>query len=320
MPVFEMSLEQLKQYKGCSPCPSDFDNYWREAMSQNEAAGLEYTLTDAVFRAPDVRCSDLWFVGVGGARIHCKFLRPARIEEPLPAVCIFHGYMHHSGEWFERLPYVYSGRAVLVMDVRGQDGLSEDIYHGVGPTVFGNVVRGVRDADPHKLYFRDVYLDCAKAIQILMSMNGVDSARVAVTGKSQGGALALAAAALVPSVKLCATLYPFLSDFRRVVQMDLSTGAYEGLYYYFKKCDPNHRQEEAFFERMGYIDIQNLTPKIVCPVLWQTGLMDTQCPPSTQFAAYNKIASQKEMLFYPEHTHELITGANDEIFRFFETL
>ena len=33
--------------------------------------------------------------------------------------------------------------------------------------------------------------------------------------------------------------------------------AYEGFSYYFKKCDPTHAHEQEFFERLGYIDLQN---------------------------------------------------------------
>lgn len=320
MPVFEMPLQELRRYQGCSPCPADFTQYWGAALAEMEATGLDAALTPAPFGAPGVECYDLWFTGVRGARIHCRFLKPAGVRDRLPAVAVFHGYMHHAGEWFERLPYAYAGMAVLVMEARGQGGLSEDVYAGAGPTLFGHVVRGVRDADPHKLYYRDVFLDAAKAVRLLMAMDCVDETRVATTGKSQGGALALAAAALVPQVKLCAPLYPFLCDFRRILQMDLNKNAYEGFYYYFKKCDPAHEHEQEFFERLGYIDIQNHAPQVRAQVLWQTGLMDDLCPPSAQFAAYNKLTSPKAIKLYPEHTHELITGANDEIFTFFRRL
>ena len=40
MPVFEMPLEELRHYKGCSPCPGDFKEYWREALGELEARGL----------------------------------------------------------------------------------------------------------------------------------------------------------------------------------------------------------------------------------------------------------------------------------------
>jgi cephalosporin-C deacetylase len=51
-------------------------------------------------------------------------------------------------------------------------------------------------------------------------------------------------------------------------------------------------------------------------VLWSIGLMDEVCPPSSQFAAYNKITSSKRMDFYPDFAHESINGLNDRIFQF----
>lgn len=320
MPVFEMPLEQMQTYRGCSPRPDDFDQYWADALAQLDRLSMGYHLVPADFTAPGVECFDLWFTGVRGAKIHCKFLKPSQIQGKIPAIAVFHGYMHHSGEWFERLPLVYAGNAVMVMECRGQGGISEDVYSGIGPTVFGHVIRGVRDEDPHKLYYRDVYLDAAQTLRILMGMDFIDETRIATHGKSQGGALALAAASLVPQVKLCAPIFPFLSDFRRVLEMDLNQNAYEGFYWLFKKCDPTHQHREKYLNRMGYIDIQNHTPRIRAKVLWQTGLMDNLCPPSTQFAAYNKLTSDKEMILYPDHTHELIYYANDAIFAFFSKL
>ena len=116
MPVFEMPMEKLREYTGCSPRPADFDRYWVQALAEGQAAGLEYTMTPAAFQAPGVECFDLWFTGVRGAKIHCLFLRPVEVKGKLPGVVVFHGYMHHGGEWFERLPYVYRGMAVLVME------------------------------------------------------------------------------------------------------------------------------------------------------------------------------------------------------------
>jgi cephalosporin-C deacetylase len=48
--------------------------------------------------------------------------------------------------------------------------------------------------------------------------------------------------------------------------------------------------------------------------------MDTICPPSTQFAAYNKIKSKKDMLIYPDFGHEHIRGLADRIYSFFMDL
>ena len=76
----------------------------------------------------------------------------------------------------------------------------------------------------------------------------------------------------------------------------------------------------AVFEKLGYIDIQHLAPRIKAEVLWSIGLMDQVCPPSTQFAAYNKITSKKRMDIYPDFVHEHINGANDRIFAFLSDL
>ena len=47
-----------------------------------------------------------------------------------------------------------------------------------------------------------------------------------------------------------------------------------------------------------------------------TGLMDTVCLPSTQFAAYNKITAPKHMEIWPDFGHEVLPGASDMIFHF----
>ncbi|WP_445744788.1 glycoside hydrolase family 130 protein [Paenibacillus sp. FSL R5-0527] len=57
------------------------------------------------------------------------------------------------------------------------------------------------------------------------------------------------------------------------------------------ELDPLHETQEAFFNKLGYIDIQNLADRISAKVIFVTGLADSICPPYTQFAAYNKIVS-----------------------------
>lgn len=320
MPTFEMSMDELRRYRGCSPLPDDFDAYWARGLADLEATGLEYTLEPADFKAPGIVCGHLWFTGIGQARIHCKFLRPAQVNEPLPGVVSYHGYTHHSGEWVNLLPFAYAGQVVLAMDVRGQGGLSQDTSTADGPSLYGQIVRGAADPDPDRLFFRNVYLDAVKATRILMAMDFVDPDRIGVFGNSQGGTLSLVAAALNPRIKLAAPIHPFLSDFRRIVEMDLNKGPYECLYLYFKKYDPLHEREDAFFNRLGYIDVQNFAGRIQARVLWQTGLMDTTCPPSTQFAIYNKLNCPKEMKISPDYAHEPIIDAFDRIFTFFNDL
>ena len=74
--------------------------------------------------------------------------------------------------------------------------------------------------------------------------------------------------------------------------------------------------EREVFTRLGYIDLQHLAHRIQAEVLMGVGLMDTICPPSTQFAAYNKITAPKDMVLYPDYGHEGLPGFADRVFDF----
>ncbi len=313
MPLVDMPLEDLLRYKGVNPCPNNFEEYWAKALKELDEQSLSYTIEKDEFMSKDVELSHLYFTGVGGARIHCKFLKPKNIEGKVPAVAMFHGYQGSCGDWFEKLPYVYNGYVVAAMDVRGQSGSSEDTLQVSGNTVRGQIVRGVTDDNPDKLFFRNVFLDTAQLVRILQSMDFVDESRIGVTGSSQGGALTIACAALEPSVKAIAFAFPFLTDYKRVWEMDLANEEepYRELFLHFKRQDPLHEKENEFWTRLGYIDIQNLANRIKAQCLFFTALLDKTCPPSTQFATYNKIIAPKELKVYPEYAHDNLPRQHD---------
>ena len=312
MPIFDLPLAELERYAGLNPRPDDFDAYWDAALDEMRAVDPRVTLTPSAFQAPNVDCYDLYFTGVRNARIHAKYVRPKNVPEPHPAIVVFHGYSGSCGDWFDKLAYASLGLSVAALDVRGQGGLSEDTGGVKGNTLQGHIIRGLDDA-PENLLFRQIYLDTAQLAGILMGMPEVDPGRVGATGGSQGGGLTLACAALEPRIKRAAPLFPFLCDYRRVWEMDLAKDAYEELRDYFRRFDPRHLRETEVFSRLGYIDCQHLAARIRAEVLMGVGLMDEICPPSSQFAAYNKIASRKKMLIYPDYAHEVPPGFLDEV-------
>jgi len=315
-----MPLSELKKYQGSSPCPADLDEFWAKALAELDDTGTDYELVEADFRAPGVLCYDLYFTGVGNARIHCKFLRPEKIEGKIPAIAMFHGYSGDCGGFFEKLPYAYAGYAVLALDVRGQAGKSDDTQVVSGNTLFGHVIRGLSTWNPNNLFFRNVYLDAAKTARILMAMDFVDETKVGAMGGSQGGALTLACAALEPRVARMAPNFPFLCDFKRIWNIDLCSGAYDEFAKYLRTQDPRHEHIDKFFGTLAYIDLANLTPRIRAKTKWFIGLMDNICPPSTQFAAYNHMTAEREMVIYPDFGHEGLPDCSEITFRFFEEM
>ena len=314
MPAFEMPLERLRTYAGRNPRPADFDEYWDRALRELDSTEARPELVSHASPARFADCFDLWFTGAGNARIHAQYVRP-RAKGSHPAVLKFHGYSGNAGDWFDMLPWAAQGMAIAYMDVRGQGGLSEDVGGVTGTTLRGQIVRGLSD-HPDKLLFSQVFLDTVQLARVVMSFPEVDAARVGATGASQGGGLTLACAALEPRIARAAPVYPFLCDYQRVWEMDLAVEAYEELTEYFKRFDPTHEREEEIFTRLGYIDVQHLADRIKARVQMTTSLMDMICPPSTQFAAYNKIKSEKEMVLYPDFGHEDLPGHKDRVFEF----
>ncbi len=319
MPIVDMPLEKLYQYQGSSPCPVDIDEYWDAALAEMNALDpcVEFVKKDFPSKCADFY--DLYFMGTKGAKIYAKFGKPKHVEGKIPAVLMFHGLSGSSSTWPELLPYISQGYAVAFMDVRGQGGASRDVGGVAGTTYTTPFTRGL-EGEKHDLLMRDVFLDTALLAKIVMGLEYVDENRVGTKGGSQGGGLAIACAALVPQIKKCAPVYPYLSDYKRVWDLDLAKGAYEGLCYYFRHFDPTHAKEQEIFERLGYIDIQNIAKRIRAEVMMATGLMDTTCPPSTQFAAYNKITSKKSIVIYPDYGHEGLKNYNDKEFEFFSDL
>ncbi len=320
MPLtFDLPIEELKAYQGKNPRPPDFDEFWEKGLAEMLALDRQVELIPAEFQASNAQCFHLYFTGVGGARVHAKLLQPRNATQPHPALLLFHGYTGDSGDWYDKLGYAAEGFTVAALDCRGQAGLSNDTSTVEGNTLHGHIIRGLDDAlhgSPDKLLFRQVFLDTAELARIVMDMPDVDANRVGAMGASQGGALTVACAALESRINRAVPVYPFLSDYKRVWEMDQAKDAYLELQEYFRHSDPTHGCEEQVFDALGHIDIQFLAARIRAEVLWVIGLMDTVCPPSTQFAVFNKLVSPKTMVVYPDFGHEPLPGLNDKSFEF----
>lgn len=321
MPLIDKPLPELREYRGRNPRPADFDAYWAAALRELDATDPQPEFRpNPLLATRHVECFDLWFTGVGGARVYAKYLRPRSASgaspAPHPAVLQFHGYFGHSGDWLDKFGWPAEGFCYAAMDCRGQGGRSEDSGKVKGTTVRGHIIRGLDDPDPRHLAFRQIFLDAAQLARVVMRQPEVDATRVGCFGASQGGALSLACAALEPRIRRIAPVYPFLCDYQRIWEMDLAKDAYEELRLFFRYHDPRHERETEIFTRLGYIDVQHLAPRIRAETLMFTSLMDTLTPPSSQFAAYNKLTGAKDIVVYPDFGHEPLPGQIDRTFNF----
>lgn len=98
--------------------------------------------------------------------------------------------------------------------------------------------------------------------------------------------------------------------------MDLDIDCYIELREYFRFFDPRHERENEIFNKLGYIDLQHLAPRIQGEVLMFTGLMDNICPPSAQYAVVNHLNCSNKHIIYPDFGHEYLPDSDDMVYAF----
>ncbi len=162
------------------------------------------------------------------------------------------------------------------------------------------MTQGIRDAETY--YYRYVYADAARALELLANREEVDAQRLAITGVSQGGGLALAVAALsATSLVVALPDIPFLCDYRRAIAIT-PNGPYPEIPLFLKSFP---ELEEKTMRTLSYFDNLNLAPWIKCRTIISNCLCDDVCPPSTIFGVYNHISAEKQIEIYPYHKHEV---------------
>jgi cephalosporin-C deacetylase len=304
VPLFDLPIEQLREYRPERTEPADFDQFWQRTFHEAAEFPLDAQFTPFDSRLSMVDVFDVSFRGWGGDRIGGWFITP-RGDTPRGCVVKYLGYTNGRGFPFDHLLWPAAGWATLVMDTRSQGAVASispgvtDDPHGAGhPYGFGVMTKGI--LDPESYFYRRVFTDAARAVDVAASFPGVDRDRIVVAGGSQGGAIAQAVAAVQPAV--CAALIdvPFLNQFRRAAEL-ASTGPYPEL---VKFLASQRGSEDKVFHTLSYFDGVNFAARATVPALYSVALMDTTCPPSTVFAAYNHWGGPKQIEVWPWNAHE----------------
>lgn len=302
MPRFDLPLEELREYHPAIHRPADFDAFWDGSVQEARAHGAEATFTAVRGPLAGVRVFDVRFPGYGGDEIAGWLLLPVG-EGPRPAVVQYLGYGAGRGLPHEYLPWVTAGYACFVMDTRGQGagwsvgGVTAD-PHGSGPAASGMMTRGIED--PASYYYRRVFVDAVRAVDVVRQHPEIDGDRVAVSGGSQGGGIALAAAGLSDGLAAALIDVPFLCHFERAAGLT-DSGPYTEIVRYLSV---RRDMTEQAFRTLAYFDGVHLAARATAPALFSVALMDQICPPSTVFAAYNAYGGPKDITVYPFNGHE----------------
>jgi len=304
MSFFDLPIDQLERYLPPRDEPADFDSFWRETLAQARQKPLnaQFAPVDSGLRL--VETFDVTFSGFDGEPIKAWLLLPKGADRRLPCVVEYVGYGGGRGFPTEWLPFVNAGFAYLVMDTRGQGsawrlGDTPDLEpHGGNPQFNGFMTRGI--LSPQMYYYRRVFTDAVRAVEAARAHDLVDASQIAVTGSSQGGGISLAVAALVPDIVAALPDVPFLCHFQRAITL-VDTAPYNEISAFLSV----HREKaEQVFRTLSYFDGMNFAARARIPAFFSVALMDTICPPSTVYAAYNHYIGEKRLAVYPFNNHE----------------
>jgi cephalosporin-C deacetylase len=304
MPWFDMPLERLREYRTSTQEPEGLDQWWAKRLDLAREQARPATFTP---HEPDVyrpfEVLDVEYSGAGGDPIRAWYIKPAG-QASSPVVVKFIGYGGGRGAPAEHFLLPSLGYAVFVMDSRGQGGKwttggTPDGRGGTGAENSLVMTQGINSTEDY--YYTRLFTDAARAVDVAAELAG-PGGTVAVSGGSQGGGLALAAAALRrDAVSVCHADLPFLCDIQRAVTF-APRPPYTEISEFLAE---NVALIDAALDTLRYIDCALLARRITAPTLFSVGLMDEVCPPSTVFAAYNEINADKDIIVYPYSGHSV---------------
>lgn len=303
MAQFDLPLAELQTRQPRLAEPDDLDAFWSETL---EAARTHDTPPRfdrietglALLDTYDVR-----FAGFGGHPIRGWLHVPRGTSHRNETIVEYVGAGGGRGLAHEPSFWVLSGRSHFVMDNRGQGsgwrvGHTADPGDGGAPAAPGFATRGLHD--PREHYYRRLITDAVRAVDAVRTRPDLAPGRVVLAGMSQGGGVAIAAAALTDGIAGLLADVPYLCDFARGIAVT-DSAPYAEIAGYLAV----HRgQVERALTTLAYVDAAVLASRADAPALFSVALADVVCPPSTVYAAYHRYGGVKQMAVYPFNGHE----------------
>jgi len=295
-------IEELEKLAPPLTAEPDLDDYWERTLKEYAGKPLnaKRTLEETPFSYMEV--FKVEYEGFDETPIRGWYLLPkfGRVGK-LPCVVLYHGYTGSRGLPEEYAAYLMMGLAVFAIDVRGQAGETGNLMPQDYGMIRGWITQGILDRDT--CYYKAITIDALKALDWVAEQPEIDPARICAMGGSQGGGLAMIAAALSDKPAIAVPHIPNMCqmDFGMLNSSSSLTEAAA-----FVERFPEHL--ETVVRTLSYFDNLNLAHRIRIPIYVSVGLKDPITMPETIYAAYNRVESDKTIVPYPFSGH-VITAA-----------
>lgn len=280
------------------PPPQDFDQFWDQQLGKVAAHPAKADWTPIPSPDKGIECFDIQIPCLGDKPVSGYLARPAHANRgSLPAILYLHGAGVRSADLQSALNGAHMGMLALDINAHGiPNGRPDDDYKALRRGKLKDYPHRGRDS-PASCYFLFMYLRVVVALDFLTSQPEWDHRVLVVTGHSQGGAQAIVAAGLDPRVTLVAAGVPALCDHSAAVVG--RSASWPGLV----PTDTNGKPDPKILQVARYFDTVNFAKRVKAQAVVAVGFVDTACPPSTVYAAYNSLTGPKQILNEPRMGH-----------------
>jgi cephalosporin-C deacetylase len=267
--------------------PSDFEAFWKGAADELAKLPIDAKMTLMPERSSAV--TDVYhvnFQGYGASRIYgilCVPKKPGKY----PAVLQVPGAgIRPYGPDLE-----IADKKIIVLTI-GIHGIPVNL----DPAVYNNLSAGALAGyfynnmnDRDRYYYKRVYTNCIRAVDMIFSLPEFDGQTLAVMGGSQGGALSIITASLDKRVKYVASQYPALCDLTGYTK-----GRAGGWPHMLNETNKQWNADDKIINTLAYYDVVNFARGLKAESHFSWGFNDETCPPTSYYAAFNSITAPKK--------------------------
>lgn len=284
--------------------PADFDEFWNKAKEELGKVPVKAELVPVEVKnekiKDKVKCFDVKVACAGSMPVSGYLAMPADAKpRSCPALVSYHG----AGVRSSNMPLHYAVDGFIAFDVNAhgiENGKPAEFYEQLR----NGGLKGYSHRDSDKLgriYFHDMYLRVIRALEYVKSLPEWDGRILVAVGTSQGGGQALVAAGIDPQVSCCVAYVPALCHHTGVLE-NITSG-----WPRFIAMKDGRAVNEDVVKTVPYYDAAIFAKRIKnAACLLSTGFVDTTCPPTSVYVAYNNIPSQdKRIINTPGANHSV---------------
>ncbi|WP_406454371.1 acetylxylan esterase [Streptomyces sp. NBC_00876] len=282
-PAYGRTLDELKAVPA-PPAPDDFADFWRARHDAARKVATEPEIGPLEDERDGVRIHGVTYNSVGGVRIGGWLALP--VEEPVRhGFVIGHGYGGRQSPGPD-VPLPLPSSAAILPCVRGTG--PRGLVAGIPDVSSAHVLHGIESRDTYVIGDCVADLWCAASALQELVPELAGTGRLGLLGESFGGGLGALALPWDDRIGAAQLTVPTFGNHPLRLTLRCA-GSGESVRGY-------HREHPEVVEVLRYFDAATAAGLVELPTMVAAALFDPSVPPPGQFAVYNALAGERELL------------------------